>query len=136
MSGTQYLDVAQCLCSVARSTTKEMTIRLIVRKCIREMLRVLAAPALFASTIILNVATSTSAQSYPVCLVGAEDSALRCDYTSLNQCRATASGGLGYCVMNPAYSTSAHLMSAVDEIGGRFAISAKAQLPESAARAC
>jgi hypothetical protein len=85
---------------------------------------------------ILNVATSTSAQSYPVCLAGAEDNALRCEYTSLNQCRATASGGLGYCVMNPAKATSTHLMSAVDEIGGRFAGSANAQLPEWAARAC
>jgi hypothetical protein len=27
---------------------------------------------------------------------------------NVEQCRATASGGLGYCVMNPAYSSNAY----------------------------
>ena len=44
----------------------------------------------------------------PVCLAGGEDNALLCDYANLNQCRATASGGLGYCVRNPAYKVYAH----------------------------
>jgi hypothetical protein len=45
---------------------------------------------------------ATSAMADPVCLSGGSDNSLRCDYTSFDQCRASASGGLGYCVANPA----------------------------------
>jgi hypothetical protein len=38
----------------------------------------------------------------PVCLSGGSDNSLRCDYANFEQCKASASGGLGYCVANPA----------------------------------
>ena len=34
--------------------------------------------------------------------------ALRCDYANLEKCHATASDGLGYCVMNPANTSNAY----------------------------
>ena len=41
---------------------------------------------------------------YPVCMAGGYDSrALHCDYTDLDQCRATASGIGGSCTFNPYY---------------------------------
>jgi hypothetical protein len=41
---------------------------------------------------------------YPVCMAGGYDSrALHCDYTDLDQCRATASGIGGSCTLNPYY---------------------------------
>jgi Protein of unknown function (DUF3551) len=48
---------------------------------------------------------------YPVCLAGGENNALQCEYVNLEQCRATASGGLGYCVMNPTDTSSAYARS-------------------------
>jgi hypothetical protein len=57
---------------------------------------------------ILIAAAPARAESYPVCLAGGENNALQCEYANLEQCRATASGGLGYCVMNPAYTSSAY----------------------------
>lgn len=49
---------------------------------------------------IFVAASPASAASNSVCLVGNE-SGVQCDYSSLEQCRATAAGGLGYCV--PAF---------------------------------
>jgi hypothetical protein len=68
----------------------------------------IALAALLTSTGIFSVATPASADSYPVCLACGSTDALRCDYATLEQCRATASGGLGYCVMNPAYTSNAY----------------------------
>jgi hypothetical protein len=63
-------------------------------------------------------AESSRAESYRVCLTGGEDNATQCDYTSLEQCRATASGGLGYCVMNPAYASNSY--ARYDGVGRRI----------------
>ncbi|WP_354082032.1 DUF3551 domain-containing protein [Bradyrhizobium sp. S3.3.6] len=41
-------------------------------------------------------------------MAGGSDNALRCDYVNFEECRATASGGLGYCVANPASVFNAH----------------------------
>jgi hypothetical protein len=74
-----------------------------------EMRRFLIAlAALLTSACIFSVATPASAESYPICLAGGAADALRCDYANLEQCQATASGGLGYCVMNPAYTSNAY----------------------------
>jgi hypothetical protein len=56
---------------------------------------------LIGSVGALNLATPARAASYPVCLAAGSDNALRCNYASFEECRATASGGLGYCVRNP-----------------------------------
>jgi len=56
---------------------------------------------------LLNVWTPASAETYPVCLAGGPDNTLRCDYANLEQCKATAAGGLGYCVSNPGYISNA-----------------------------
>jgi hypothetical protein len=50
----------------------------------------------------LGLATPARAASYPVCLAGGSNNALRCNYANFEECRASASGGLGYCVANPA----------------------------------
>jgi hypothetical protein len=55
-------------------------------------LTVLTAANLFGVTTPSRAATA--------CLAGGENGALQCDYASLDQCRATAAGGLGYCVTN------------------------------------
>src|ERR1700759_3524071 len=56
--------------------------------------------ALVTSMSASNLATPARAAS--VCLAGGSDNSLRCDYASFEQCRASASGGLGYCVVDPA----------------------------------
>jgi hypothetical protein len=57
---------------------------------------------------VSNPATSAMAASYPVCLTGGSNNALRCNYANFTECQASASGGLGYCVANPASVVDAH----------------------------
>jgi Protein of unknown function (DUF3551) len=73
----------------------------------RRFLMVLA-PLLTSACILGGPKTQAAAQTYPVCLAGGSTDAVQCDYVNLEQCRATASGGLGYCVTNPAYSSNAY----------------------------
>ena len=67
---------------------------------------------LFLPAVLLVVWTAVDsttlahAQSDSVCLSDGSDNSLRCDYSSMEQCRATASGGLGYCVSNPFASSA------------------------------
>ena len=68
------------------------------------MSRLIISLAALTLATLLNAWTPASAEAYPVCLAGGSDNSLRCDYTTLEQCKATASGGLGYCVSNPAYA--------------------------------
>ena len=56
----------------------------------------------------LGLATPARAASYPVCLAGGSNNALRCNYANFEECRASASGRLGYCVANPASDFNAH----------------------------
>ncbi len=67
----------------------------------------IALAALLTLAGIFMVTTPASAESYPACLAGG-DNEVRCEYTNLEQCRAAASGGLGYCVINPASVSKAH----------------------------
>jgi hypothetical protein len=64
--------------------------------------------ALLAVACINGGATPAHAETYPVCLAGGSANALECDYASFAQCRATASGGLGYCVTNPGSTLGAY----------------------------
>jgi hypothetical protein len=48
-----------------------------------------------------------SGEPDPVCLAGGDSNSLRCEFASFGQCRATAFGGLGYCVNNPASLSNA-----------------------------
>jgi Protein of unknown function (DUF3551) len=57
---------------------------------------------LVSAVTFLSSANPAKAASYPVCLAVGSDNALRCDYANFEECRATASGGFGYCVANPA----------------------------------
>jgi hypothetical protein len=50
----------------------------------------------------LEPTTPSIAGSYPICLTGGEANSLRCEFSNLEQCRASASGGSGDCVRNPA----------------------------------
>ena len=68
---------------------------------------VVLAP-LLAAACIYGMATPAHAETYPVCLAGGSANTIECDYTTLAQCQATASGGLGYCITNPGYASSAY----------------------------
>ena len=72
----------------------------------RRLLNALAARVI--STSILAVATPAAAETYPVCLAGGPADTLLCEYANLEQCQASASGGLGYCVANPASASNAY----------------------------
>jgi hypothetical protein len=76
----------------------------------RQVLIALAALFTLASTF--SPVAPARAQTYPVCLAGGSDEdGMRCDYTSLDQCRATASGIGGSCVINPASTANAFASS-------------------------
>ena len=69
-------------------------------------MRPMALIALLTLASISIAAAPARAEAHPVCLAGGENNALQCEYANLEQCRATASGGLGYCVMNPTYRSA------------------------------
>src|SRR5438309_1214046 len=93
-------------------TTKALALRATTDKWRDEMQRVrLSLAALLTSASAFGVATPASAVTYPVCLAGGE-AALHCDYTSLQQCRAAASG-ISYCAANPAYASNAYAYGGV-----------------------
>jgi len=71
-------------------------------------MRPMALIALLTLASISIAAAPARAEAHPVCLAGGENNALQCEYATLGQCRATASGGLGYCVMNTTYASSAY----------------------------
>jgi Protein of unknown function (DUF3551) len=58
---------------------------------------------------IFVVATPARAEA-SVCLAG-DDNEPQCNYTSLEQCRAAASGGLGYCVTQPTFVSETYAKS-------------------------
>jgi Protein of unknown function (DUF3551) len=62
----------------------------------------IALIAFLTVTSIFTVATPAHAESNSVCLAG-DDNEPQCIYTNLEQCRAAASGGLGYCVTSPTF---------------------------------
>ena len=67
----------------------------------------LPAFAVFSALFALGVAHPVLAETYPVCLYGGYDSSsLHCDFSNLEQCRATASGIGGSCGPNPAYQSA------------------------------
>lgn len=65
----------------------------------------LGLAALSTPIFVLDAVPPAAAEFiYPVCMAGGYDSrALHCDYTDLDQCRATASGIGGSCTLNPYY---------------------------------
>ena len=88
-----------------------LALRTITNKWREEIRRnLLTLAALLSSASVFGVATPASAVTYPVCLAGGEAATLQCDYASLEQCQAAASG-IGYCAMNPAYSFNAYAYS-------------------------
>jgi Protein of unknown function (DUF3551) len=72
------------------------------------MRRFLMVLPFLTSTCIFWATMPAAAETYPVCLAGGPSNSVLCDYASLAQCQATASGGLGYCVMNPASASDAY----------------------------
>jgi hypothetical protein len=66
----------------------------------------IALTAFLTLASIFTVATTPArAESNSVCLAG-DDNEPQCQYTTLEQCRAAASGGLGYCVTAPTFVSS------------------------------
>src|SRR6516165_2584736 len=97
----------ECPTLVGRRSRREFSSRL-TTGVLSYKTRSIALMALLTLASIFIAAVPARAESNPFCLAGGEDNALRCEYTTLEQCRATASGGLGYCVMNPASTFSAY----------------------------
>ena len=70
----------------------------------------LLAPTVLSAAILLAASPSraqTYDPNYPVCLqvfTGFADSYFECAYTSLEQCRASASGRAAQCIVNPFYA--------------------------------
>ena len=66
-----------------------------------------AFAALFSTIFTLGAVAPARAETYPVCLFGGYDSgSSHCDFSNLEQCRATASGIGGSCGPNPAYTAN------------------------------
>ncbi|WP_079565439.1 DUF3551 domain-containing protein [Bradyrhizobium erythrophlei] len=64
----------------------------------------LALAALASATLAPGATPPARAETYPVCLDGGFDSgSLHCDFSTIEQCRATASGIGGSCGPNPEY---------------------------------
>ena len=64
---------------------------------------------LLISAWTLSVVSAATAKSYAVCLAGGNAScALACDFVTFEQCRATASGIGGSCVVNSATETAVY----------------------------
>jgi hypothetical protein len=73
------------------------------------MRRTPIASIVFVSSIsVSNLAALARAASYPICLTGGSNNALRCNYANFEECRTSASSGLGYCVEIPASVFNAH----------------------------
>lgn len=60
---------------------------------------------LVAAISIFGAVTPATSQSYPFCHAGDASYSSQCDYSTLEQCQATAFGGQGYCFKNPAYAS-------------------------------
>ena len=64
----------------------------------------LLAFAGFSAIFAFGAIPPALAETYPVCMYGGFDSgSLHCDFSNLEQCRATASGIGGTCGPNPEY---------------------------------
>jgi len=67
----------------------------------------LAPFAVFFAMFALGATSPARAETYPICLDGGFDSgSLHCDFSTLEQCRATASGIGGSCGPNPEYRSA------------------------------
>ncbi len=69
------------------------------------MQKALIIPALTLFCLVADALEFTApsiAGAYPICLTGGDANSLRCEFSSLEQCQMSASGGLGYCIRNPA----------------------------------
>jgi hypothetical protein len=53
--------------------------------------------SILVSASIFGALAPARAQTYPVCLAGGDTDTPRCDYATLEQCKAAASG-IGYCI--------------------------------------
>jgi hypothetical protein len=72
---------------------------------------IIALGALVTAASIFHMTTPASAEiDYPVCrsLGGEGGYTMRCDYATIEQCQATASGIGGSCIMNPYYNSTAN----------------------------
>ncbi len=61
---------------------------------------------LLAFIAVVGVSAATGcvaiAKEYPVCLIGGASDQRQCEFANIDQCQATASGGLGSCAPNPS----------------------------------
>ena len=63
------------------------------------------------AAVAFAVATSPSASAqtatvYPWCVLQSGPCSNDCSYATIEQCRATASGGVGTCYQNPAFTVA------------------------------
>ena len=77
--------------------------------------------AFVAAISLFGTVTPATSQTYPFCHAGDASYSSQCDYSTLEQCQATAFGGQGYCFKNPAYAADARVgdQSAGKRVRGR-----------------
>jgi hypothetical protein len=63
----------------------------------------LAAFALLSLASIVVAATASAEIEYPWCMMQGKNTPQSCSFTTKEQCRASLSGGAGYCDTNPRY---------------------------------
>jgi Protein of unknown function (DUF3551) len=72
-------------------------------------IRVLLLTVLAAVALAVATSPSASAQTatvYPWCVLQNGACSSDCSYATIEQCRATASGGVGFCYQNPAFTVA------------------------------
>lgn len=56
---------------------------------------------------LLAVSQASGEPVYRYCMIGTPNMPRDCSFSTLEQCRMTASGGIGFCQENPAFTASA-----------------------------
>jgi hypothetical protein len=81
---------------------------------------VLTFAALVALIGAFAVGAPARAQTYPVCMTGGYDIGnAHCDFSTYDQCRATASGIGGTCMDNPLYKAEPAVAASVGVVSPR-----------------
>lgn len=71
-------------------------------------MRLLACTMLLMAAIYTPAHAQTYAPGYPVCIqtYGISGNGIDCSYTSMDQCRASASGRAAQCIVNPYFAAA------------------------------
>jgi Protein of unknown function (DUF3551) len=63
--------------------------------------------AAFGGSGLMAIAPARAEMVFRYCMIGTPNMGRDCTFTTLQQCQATAAGGIGFCQENPAYTAQA-----------------------------